>query len=142
MNNKFKRALSSILAFIMLCSCVCVMNVSSVWAALNATATAGDDAGIKAISADIDSYLYYYSMPSVSAAADTAITASDEEHTGSVKLTSGTVSFNINGTGLTGQKASSKAGNNVIKGVKAGETVVFDLYMNATSACTLSFKKG
>ncbi len=33
MNNKFKRALSSILAFIMLCSCVCVMNVSSVWAA-------------------------------------------------------------------------------------------------------------
>jgi hypothetical protein len=32
MNNKFKRALSSILAFVMLCSCLCVMNVSSVFA--------------------------------------------------------------------------------------------------------------
>jgi hypothetical protein len=36
MNNKFKRALSSVLAFIMLCSCVCVMNVANVFAA-NAT---------------------------------------------------------------------------------------------------------
>jgi|GEM_PF-7026889 len=32
MNNKFKRALSSVLAFIMLLSCMTVMNVSSVWA--------------------------------------------------------------------------------------------------------------
>jgi hypothetical protein len=37
MNNKFKRALSSILAFIMLCSCVCVMNVGSVFAAVDAS---------------------------------------------------------------------------------------------------------
>ncbi len=35
MNNKLKRALSSILAFVMICSCVLVMNVSNVFAAGN-----------------------------------------------------------------------------------------------------------
>lgn len=37
MNNKFKRALSSVLAFIMLLSCMTVMNVSSVLAAVDTT---------------------------------------------------------------------------------------------------------
>jgi hypothetical protein len=41
MNNKFKRALSSILAFIMLVSCLCVMNVSSVFAATAVVLTDG-----------------------------------------------------------------------------------------------------
>jgi len=124
------------------------MNVGSVWAAsgdITASATAGTDTSLTAITADSESYLYYYSMPSVSTAADTEISATDSAgntYTGSVKLTSGTVSFAINGTSLTGQKASSKAGSNVIRGLKAGQTVVFDLYMNAASACTMSFKAG
>lgn len=137
----FKRALSSVLAFVMTFGVVMTANVSSVFAAVTATATSGTDTSIKAISADIDSYLYYFTMPSVSSQADTEITANDNVHKGSVKLTSGTVDYTINGTSLTGQKASSKAANNVIKGVKAGQTVVFDLYMNSsTAACTLSFK--
>lgn len=73
------------------------MNVGSVWAAsgdITASATAGTDTSLTAITADSESYLYYYSMPSVSTAADTEISATDSAgntYTGSVKLTSGTV---------------------------------------------------
>jgi formylmethanofuran dehydrogenase subunit D len=122
------------------------MNVSSVFAATTATPTLGSDANIKAISKDTSSYLYYYTIPTVSADADTTITAQDASgntYTGSVKISQdASVSFTINGTSLTAPKAKSKASNNVVKGITAGQTVVFDLYVNSDTNCKLNFHKG
>ena len=143
MSLGFKRVISSIMAFVMMVSTLVMVNVTGVIAADSSSVNVpvvvkGTDTSITAIQNDLASYADYFEIP-IGDGKDTSITSKDGTYTGSIKISNGTASVSINGVTVDGVKANSKASNNVIKGLKAGDTVVFDLLWNSDSTGTMKF---
>lgn len=150
MNNKFKRALSSILAFIMLCSCVCVMNVSSVFAAdtLSATAPTEYDSTYTTITQTGNSLKYSYDFGAFATAAVAEGLNSSANY--NFTMSDGTVTGGSSLSALDGKYfygLSTEANNlQVVKGSSAAEVkfanastaMVFTVADNCTASMVIT----
>ena len=119
MNNKFKRALSSVLAFIMLLSCMTVMNVSSVWAA---------DAITESFSYGVSDFL----GNNFNSAASNALVAPNEN----ITVGTGTFTLQDYGTRQKKQSSSTSLTNNT------GKTFTKELMAGGSSNRDISFTAG